>query len=147
MVMLYIAQKESLSKIYDIRSIDLNNCITSDELFQAFKSSLEFDDGFGNNWDAFHDSILNLCFVVKYGLKLVISHGDILNKLSTIETEYILSDLCDMVRGLATQDDGKAINVCIQIECDSMSNAIILRNEFLLRLPKAGYIVSLFSEG
>ena len=108
---------------FDIRDIDLNACETREQIFNVFKLVLEFGDEFGNNWNAFHDNILNLFFTVENGLKLIIRHGEAILRLPSIEQSYIISDLVSMACGNATQDDGASIDVCLQIEFDCEANA------------------------
>ena len=109
----------------EIIELDLSNCKNDKDIFDIFKVDFQFPEWFGENWNAFHDCITNLCFDVE-GL-LVIKIRGLKNIFSYSEesAKYIIEDLLALENGEATQNNGKTINALVYVEfCEELIHVI-----------------------
>ena len=99
----------------DIVEIDLSKSKNDKDIFNAFKVAFMFPDWFGENWDAFHDCMTNLCFPVEDVLVVKVYGFEKVFKLSKEYANFILDDLIVLAKGEALQDSGDSVNATIYL--------------------------------
>lgn len=99
----------------DIVEVNLTQCKNDKDIFDVFKVAFQFPDWFGENWDAFHDCITNLCFDVQDVLVVKVYGFQNIFELSKESANYILEDLIILSKGEASQDDGRLFNSIIYL--------------------------------
>ena len=112
-LILYNDKFESKSK--EIVEVDLSKCKNDTDIFNVFKVAFQFPEWFGENWDAFHDCMINLCFDVQD--VLVVKLYGFQNIFESLKecANYILEDLILLSKSEATQDNGNKINAIIYL--------------------------------
>ena len=100
---------------YQIKTIDLLQCKSDNEVFNAFAKGLEFPDWFEYNWDAFNDCMLNLCFDVDGALVIDVFNCEESFHDSLVNIDWLIETVVAMVLGETTQDNGEQIQVIFNL--------------------------------